>query len=604
MKYEKKQMNCYIDTTEGWKFLNSKFKDYKKVILTSSPEILLNKSINLKKIEVDKVVSSKFTKFCKGIGKISNDTFYNARNLNYSHNFSTHLSTFVQHFQKYIRAAIPLKKEFFFQSNLIVNVETKKNLYNQNLENIYLKIFKDQNNLIVKKIRLRDEKFYSTLLSPSLFLRLVSLGRVNVEFLFWRYFWKLFRKFSTKGIFLVGVDGFFVRETLIHLSRKGYGFVELRRPKIKLSNINKKRLKESIKITMHVKHFLSKWLNSYIAKKMYNIFLEELSIFLRKFEYNQRYWKNFLLHFPKGSIKGFISTHCQPHAFHGISDYFINKKIPIFNFQHGHGKEISNRHVTYYKLYAIATETIGDKIFTYNKQSEYISNKNPLKRGSFEAIGTPKIYRKRKKFFLNSNYKILFVSTTLCRGMNTGNPTHKSSEETKNVSFDLMFIDRVLKKVNKRVLYKTYPLYGNLSDEIIAEKLSNVRNIKLIKKNYDLGYFLNKKRIIITSKSTGTLGSCILSDMPLVFIDLKKYDALKKKMLRHVKESLFYFDSTDKFFFIKLKNFLNLPLKKIYDKWEQKKLKREKLIKNFFSINTNTAGEEACTKILEYNNLS
>ena len=45
-------------------------------------------------------------------------------------------------------------------------------------------------------------------------------------------------------------------------------------------------------------------------------------------------------------------------------------------------------------------------------------------------------------------------------------------------------------------------------------------------------------------------------------------------------------------------------LKKIYDKWEQKKLKREKLIKNFFSINTNTAGEEACTKILEYNNLS
>ena len=49
---------------------------------------------------------------------------------------------------------------------------------------------------------------------------------------------------------------------------------------------------------------------------------------------------------------------------------------------------------------------------------------------------------------------------------------------------------------------------------------------------------------------------------------------------------------------------INLPLKKIYDKWEQKKLKREKLIKNFFSINTNTAGEEACTKILEYNNLS
>ena len=43
-------------------------------------------------------------------------------------------------------------------------------------------------------------------------------------------------------------------------------------------------------------------------------------------------------------------------------------------------------------------------------------------------------------------------------------------------------------------------------------------------------------------------------------------------------------------------------MKKIYDKWEQKKLKREKLIKNFFSINTNTAGEEACTKILEYNN--
>ena len=206
--------------------------------------------------------------------------------------------------------------------------------------------------------------------------------------------------------------------------------------------------------------------------------MEDLFIFLRKFEYNQRYWRNFLSRFPKGSIKGFISTHCQAQAFHGISDYFINKKIPIFNFQHGHGREISNRHVTYYKLHTIAAETIGDKIFTYNKQSEYISNKNPLKRGSFEAIGTPKIYRKRKKLFLDSNYKILFVSTTLCRGMNTANPTHKSYEENVNVSFELMFIDRVLKKVNKRVLYKTYPIYGNLSDEIIAEKLSNVRNIK------------------------------------------------------------------------------------------------------------------------------
>ena len=89
-----------------------------------------------------------------------------------------------------------------------------------------------------------------------------------------------------------------------------------------------------------------------------------------------------------------------------------------------------------------------------------------------------------------------------------------------------------------------------------------------------------------------------------VFIDLKNHYGIKKKILRLVKESLFYFDSTDKFFFIKLKNFLNLPLKKIYDKWERKKLKREELIKNFFSMNTNTAGKEACKKILEYNNLS
>ena len=151
-------------------------------------------------------------------------------------------------------------------------------------------------------------------------------------------------------------------------------------------------------------------------------------------------------------------------------------------------------------------------------------------------------------------------------------------------------------------MYKNYPVAGNLSDCILNDEISSIKNIKLIKKNYDLIYFLKKRRIIITSGATGTLGYCVLSDMPLIYIDCNNYMPLKNELIPLFKNSFFYFNISDKLFFSKLREFLNMPMKEISDLWDKKKKDRDKLIKSFFSVNTKTAGKEACNKILNYKN--
>ena len=70
-----------------------------------------------------------------------------------------------------------------------------------------------------------------------------------------------------------------------------------------------------------------KWLDPYIAKKVYKILLNDLSIFLINFEHNEKHWNKSLSNFPKKTIKGLISTHLLLKPFHAIGDFFINKKI-------------------------------------------------------------------------------------------------------------------------------------------------------------------------------------------------------------------------------------------------------------------------------------
>ena len=111
---KKKQINCFINTNEEWKYIESKFPNYKKLIFTNSPEVIFNKSINTKIIQIDKEISIKMSEFSKEIGNISNKIFDNIKKLNYSHSFCCHLSLFILYFSKFVRVALPLKKKIFF----------------------------------------------------------------------------------------------------------------------------------------------------------------------------------------------------------------------------------------------------------------------------------------------------------------------------------------------------------------------------------------------------------------------------------------------------------------------------------------------------------
>ena len=50
---KKKKLFCFIDTIESWDYLKKKYKDFNKIICTSSPELLADNNIKEKKIIID-----------------------------------------------------------------------------------------------------------------------------------------------------------------------------------------------------------------------------------------------------------------------------------------------------------------------------------------------------------------------------------------------------------------------------------------------------------------------------------------------------------------------------------------------------------------------
>ena len=133
------------------------------------------------------------------------------------------------------------------------------------------------------------------------------------------------------------------------------------------------------------------------------------------------------------------------------------------------------------------------------------------------------------------------------------------------------------------------------ADKIIVMNRGQVVNIGT---HTDLRYLLHKYRIVITSRATSTIGWCIMSEKPMVFIETGDGYALRKKAKKSFKKSLFYFEEKKKSFQKDILQFLSQPIEEIEKQWHGKKSARMRLINKFFSTPQTGAGYRAANEII------
>ena len=134
-----------------------------------------------------------------------------------------------------------------------------------------------------------------------------------------------------------------------------------------------------------------------------------------------------------------------------------------------------------------------------------------------------------------------------------------------------ILLDMFFSQVPHKITFKAYPCIDPYVDvDPVFHQINKTNNLKLINSSKDLQYYLNEIRIIITSRATSTLGWCLFSNKPIIFINYNDHFAVRNNIVKLFKKSLIFFDANEKNFFSKLKIYLSQSLNKIEADWEKK----------------------------------
>jgi hypothetical protein len=290
-----------------------------------------------------------------------------------------------------------------------------------------------------------------------------------------------------------------------------------------------------------------------------------------------------------GNIKGYAMAHiCKKY------------NIPLISSQHGITLELTN---SQNMMQILFDNTVADVMFSYNHKIVDAEKKSSFDNSKHYVVGMP--FRLTRMKYSGTSSKsfvpIIYISTNLYHmGLSTSLKT-----DYCNALDESKVIEKILGKLPHYVCYKTYPddnrRYADLDP--VLKNIKACTNIEIFSKKIDMRYLISRYKIFVTAQATSTLGWPIMSGKPVVFIN-KRYDSpLTKDAHKALSKGIFVFDDDAPNFYNNLRDFLSQPIEEIEKLWQNKKIYRDKLIKDYFSEYEGCAGKRAARIILkEYMN--
>ena len=247
----------------------------------------------------------------------------------------------------------------------------------------------------------------------------------------------------------------------------------------------------------------------------------------------------------------------------------------------------------------------SDVIFGYNEAATRLFQSSKNKALVAVACGAPRETRKAfshslQRFLARRRLKIkgfsvFYISNNLLTNNNSFSPYYPPDFVRFNL--EKVLITRVLPLINKKVVYKYYPSQNYLHETHPYLNLFPEKSEITIAGEEDFRYLREAADMLVTQGPSSTLGWCIGTCKPLVYLHSEKYEPLQdSEVLRILRECFFVFDMKGNWP-SKLVDFLNNPREQIEELW-QYKLKKQQIYDRQFFLNSETKPGHISAKVI------
>jgi hypothetical protein len=424
-------------------------------------------------------------------------------------------------------------------------------------------------------------------------------GWEKIGFQLIQKFWNKVPFASPRGTFFLLRENPLLRETALHLAYRAFSLKSLTPAPAKEDELSKywiAGLREHIQDPLNV--FLSSRLPGPAVKRLSTMFMGQVESAASRYSAGERYWIGELDKRAKDNPKAILTNMLMTPETAALHQVCLDRDLPVIAFQHGVSREI-NRHNTYIQAYFEGNS--ADKFYTFNQSAADISDKCYFNKSENVAVGFPTLYLRTGSYRKSAYARqpILYASTQLFNAA-LNMAAARGCTDTEMAVSELRLVDEVLSQLPHEILYKPYPERRFLDPDPVLEKVDKVENISIYEKGDDLRYLMANSKVVVTSRASSTLGWCVASQKPLVFINYPRQLPLWPKAKEALQKAIFVFDASEDDYLDKLNQFLSQPIADIEEQWSQKAAVRKNVVNELFGCDGWGAGQRAAADITRF----
>ncbi len=274
--------------------------------------------------------------------------------------------------------------------------------------------------------------------------------------------------------------------------------------------------------------------------------------------------------------------------------------IPIFGFEHGVTTSLSKHSNSKLSFSEMTNCDVG---FVYSDSSAKNFKSNTNTQATIYTTGAPTATQKinfqsLQKYLTRFALKIPLLSPTVMHvdtvtflgNMRAGPYTYTESEI---VNFHRRLTSEAYYELkNWTVLFKEYPTQRFQYSPSVKEYAGTVKNIRCMSQE-DFRYMRTAADVLVTTMPSSTLGWCVGTNVPLIWLESPITPILNDEALVDFKNSFFVIDMNENDWPLQLKTLLNSGLMDIQKKWMEKSKERNRTIEKYiFGPNINSG--KAC----------
>ena len=221
-------------------------------------------------------------------------------------------------------------------------------------------------------------------------------------------------------------------------------------------------------------------------------------------------------------------------------------------------------------------------------------------RGVAKTVGLPSdlAFVSSRKSGIKTAAPILYVSCQALMG-NVTRPIGVGVTDQESVVWETMIVDEVLSKLPHRVLFKPYRSVRYLDGNPIHDAARRKDNVEVFEERIDLRYLLTGPRVLVVNHASSTISWCILSRLPVVYLDSEEQSPLLPEVRQAMQVGTFCFDADAPDFTGRLRIFLSRPIEEIEMAWKDRASATGRLIERFFGSSDGQAGRRGAEAVVD-----